>query len=1007
MSRVAMMAISCLLVCSSTFAQVAPPVITANPESASVSTGASVSFSAAAIGEGLTYQWLFDGAYIPGATSPVYTINSASLSNIGSYHMLTWNSAGDSTATTSATLTVDGLSGPPEINCNPSNTVSAGNSVTLSVPDYGTAITYQWRHNGASVLGATSSSYTIANATIAHAGSYDVVLSNAGVSVTSYGKRLYVMPSPDAPVITVQPQPEWQIVNAGGSLTYSVTATGGLPLSYQWRLDGVDIPGATSATLTLTGVTLANQGEYTVVVSNTYGSVTSNPAIADIVGPEIDTITPVVVTSGSGDFTLAIAGSRFASNAVVFWNGAARPTSFIDDCNLTAAIPASDVVGTGGIFTALITVQYPNGVVSDPSVLTVVPPSVEVAQSQISPDDNSVLVSSDTYTSGAAGVTVWLENNTVGTGAAIVTAANYSSNPTPIPSFDVGGKFVDVQVTGADATDVATAYFFYPDTITGSTEGDLVLQFYNGTAWQPVLSSGGATPLKETTDNLGDVEGSSVSGGRFTVVFDNTSTPKITELTGTVFTTSLINNDIVPPVIQSVTASPALLLPANHRMVAVTVSVTATDDMDAHPSSRIVSVTSNEPINGRGDGNTTPDWEITGALTLNLRAERANGGDGRVYTITVETKDAAGNATTATTTVVVPKDNDADRHPPKITTQPHSQTATIGADVTLSVAVAPALPVTYQWKFNGANIPNATSATLTLHTVTMANAGNYKVTITNSIGSTTSRVAQLTVVPLPPVIITGPQSQTVDKGDSVTFTVMATSEAPLSYQWYFNGKKIGRAKSATLTLTHVNSDDAGAYSVVVSNDGGEVTSSAATLTVLLHVPIITTAPQSQSVNSGASVTFTVAATSPTSLSYQWLFNGRRINGARSATLTLRKANLDDAGSYSVVVSNDDGDVTSPSATLTVVTPRITALNPSTVRAGSGGFTLTVTGAGFVNGDDVEWNGDERPTTFVNSTTLTAAIRASDVPRREHKNVDITVKSPSGDRSNSKTLTIAP
>jgi hypothetical protein len=79
-------------------------------------------------------------------------------------------------------------------------------------------------------------------------------------------------------------------------------------------------------------------------------------------------------------------------------------------------------------------------------------------------------------------------------------------------------------------------------------------------------------------------------------------------------------------------------------MVLVTVTVVAVDSVDSTPVSRIVSVSSNQPINGTGDGDTAPDWEITGPLTVNLRSERA-GNDVRKYTIRVETTDDSGNST--------------------------------------------------------------------------------------------------------------------------------------------------------------------------------------------------------------------------------------------------------------------------------------------------------------------------------------------------------------------------
>jgi hypothetical protein len=110
--------------------------------------------------------------------------------------------------------------------------------------------------------------------------------------------------------------------------------------------------------------------------------------------------------------------------------------------------------------------------------------------------------------------------------------------------------------------------------------------------------------------------------------------------------------DTTPPVIASITANPNLLWPPNHKMVAVTVSVIASDLVDPHPISHIISISSNQPINGNGDGNTSTDWEITGPLTANVRSERAGGTD-RVYTLTIATVDASGNIAYGTTTVVV------------------------------------------------------------------------------------------------------------------------------------------------------------------------------------------------------------------------------------------------------------------------------------------------------------------------------------------------------------------
>ena len=113
--------------------------------------------------------------------------------------------------------------------------------------------------------------------------------------------------------------------------------------------------------------------------------------------------------------------------------------------------------------------------------------------------------------------------------------------------------------------------------------------------------------------------------------------------------------DTTPPVIASITPSTATLNPPNHKMVPVTVSVVASDDTDPAPVAKIISVTSNEPDNGLGDGDTPGDIVLTGPLSVDLRAERAGKGNGRVYTIVVEVADASGNVATGTTSVIVPR----------------------------------------------------------------------------------------------------------------------------------------------------------------------------------------------------------------------------------------------------------------------------------------------------------------------------------------------------------------
>jgi hypothetical protein len=121
-------------------------------------------------------------------------------------------------------------------------------------------------------------------------------------------------------------------------------------------------------------------------------------------------------------------------------------------------------------------------------------------------------------------------------------------------------------------------------------------------------------------------------------------------------TTTVAIIDTIPPVILSASVTPDVLWPPNHKWIPVEVSITATDQCSSVVT-KIASITSNEAVNAKGSGHTAPDTQITGDLTASLRAERS-GKDkgGRVYTITVEAIDIAGNTSETNLFVTVPHD---------------------------------------------------------------------------------------------------------------------------------------------------------------------------------------------------------------------------------------------------------------------------------------------------------------------------------------------------------------
>jgi hypothetical protein len=171
---------------------------------------------------------------------------------------------------------------------------------------------------------------------------------------------------------------------------------------------------------------------------------------------------------------------------------------------------------------------------------------------------------------------------------------------------------------------------------------------------------------------------------------------------------------------------------------------------------------------------------------------------------------------------------------------------------------------------------------------------------------------------VPPSIKTQPHNQTVNVGQTATFSVTATGTAPFQYQWRKNGANIpGATNSSYTTPPTVAADNGSLFSVVVSNSGGNITSNSATLTVRIP-PTITTQPANKTVKVGKTAKFSVTATGTTPLHYQWMKNGVSIAGATGSSYTTPPTTAADNGAlFAVIVSNVAGSVTSNNAVLTV------------------------------------------------------------------------------------------
>jgi len=267
--------------------------------------------------------------------------------------------------------------------------------------------------------------------------------------------------------------------------------------------------------------------------------------------------------------------------------------------------------------------------------------------------------------------------------------------------------------------------------------------------------------------------------------------------------------------------------------------------------------------------------------------------------------------------------------PPALTTQPLSQTNYAGANVTFSVSATSQWLLSFQWQKNGTNLTDGSnifgsaSNTLTIANISDGDAASYSVVVSNFTGTVTSSNASLTVNDSP-FLFQQPVTQTIGVGSDVTFSAAAFGAPPFVFQWYLNGSPVGSPATGTnvsfYTLANVQTNNSGIYSVRVFNGYNSATSSNATLTVTSFPPSITTQPSSQSVLLGRSALFTVSVSGTPPFQYQWQFNGSNILSATNAAYTISPCVASNTGTYSAVITNLAGSITSSNAILTVIVP---------------------------------------------------------------------------------------
>jgi len=326
------------------------PAITAQPQDRIAPTNGNVSFSVSICGTPpFTYQWRFNGADITGATNATLNLLNVTPASAGLYSVVVANAAGSITSADASLI----VQFPPIITIHPQPTTtirdqSAMFSVTVGG---GTApFTYQWQFAGVNIIGATNTTLLLTNVQASQAGSYAVRVSNTAGSVVSANALLTVL----IPATITQPPTNRTVTatyNTNGyynptGATFTVVAVGTGTLRYQWRFNGADIPGGTNATLMVTNVTPANEGGYSVMVSDNIG-----PALSPTV--TLTVLTPPVFLSLPPNQSVVQGGNVMLSATIE-----AHPPPFTFEWRRGSVGVGTSVVATKTAFFNLTNVQF-------------------------------------------------------------------------------------------------------------------------------------------------------------------------------------------------------------------------------------------------------------------------------------------------------------------------------------------------------------------------------------------------------------------------------------------------------------------------------------------------------------------------------------------------------------------------------------------------------------------------------------------------------------------------
>ena len=867
------------------------PYISTQPVSLTNNALTTATFTVTAVGQlPLTYSWLKNGTSltdtvnISGSHTNTLTLNSVLGGDAGGYSVAVSDAFGSSTSLVASLTVVD-----PILTSQPvSQAANAGQSVTFSVGAIGSPLSFQWRQGGEPLSGATNTSLTLTNLQAANAGYYDVVISNAFGVLTSAVVTLTVnLAAADSlnpgfasgQVNSLALQPDGRIIVGGGFATnpyglsrYNLarlnadgtiqvgadaqandavltlaictnssivlggafTTVNGLTCSHLGRLSPDDTLGSLDSTFTPAPDGLvrcvALQVDGAIIVGGDFTTLAGQPR--NYIGrllPDGSLDTAFNPGADGSVISLAIQPDGGIVVGGTFQTLGAQPRVAIGRLNADGSPDLGFNPGQNGAVNSLVI--QPDGKILAGGTFASLGGQPRMAIGRLNADGSPDL----TFNPGADNSVNCLALQTDGRilvggifgtlgGVPVSYLGRLNADGTPDLTFNPGAGPVNALAVQKDGGIVAGGSF---STLGGQSRNGIgrlsntspateALSFDSSSAtW---LRSGTGTEIWRATFEL------STDGATWTALGDGSRITGGWQLTGLVIPTNSIvrargfavgENGFIETIagLAVLTSQPISL--TNNATTTATFSVTAYGGI---------------PLNYQWlkNGVSLSDGgNISGAHTAALTLTNVLGADAGGYSVILSNATGSVTSLVASLTVI----------DPLLTTQPVSQTVNAGQTATVSVTALGTSPLQFQWLQNGTglndggNVSGSQTPTLNLTNATGANAGTYQAIVSNTWGSVTSSVVNLSVVD--PFIYTNPVTQAIQGGQTAVFSVSAAGAQPLSYQWRKNGSPVPTATNLSLSFTNAQGTDAGYYDVVISDAFGTVTSTVASLTVNL------------------------------------------------------------------------------------------------------------------------------------------------------------------------------